>query len=148
MKRILVIFARDLKVNVREFLTLYIILVPVIFGIAINLIAPSVNDTTVNLALIENENVEMQEYLEDFAKVSLYEDEEALEERVARRDEVFAYVPDGDTYYILAQGNETEQMTDIVAFILAAYEDGAQHYQIQQLKFMSLEKWYRPLKSF
>lgn len=125
MKRILVIFARDLKVNIREFLTLYIILVPVIFGIAINLIAPSVNDTTVNLALIENENVEMQEYLEDFAKVSLYEDEEALEERVARRDEVFAYVPDGDTYYILAQGNETEQMTDIVAFILAAYEDGA-----------------------
>ncbi|HKK95343.1 MAG TPA: ABC transporter permease [Anaerovoracaceae bacterium] len=125
MKKMFVIFSRDLKVNIREFLSLYIIIVPLIFGIAINLIAPSVNDTTVNLALIEDENPEMEEYLEDFAKVSLHEDEEALDERIARRDEVFAYVPDGESYYILAQGNETEQMIDIVAFILASYEDGA-----------------------
>ena len=48
----------------------------------------------------------MVAYLEDFAKVSVYKDVAALEERVGRRDDVFAFVPDGDGYYVLKQGNE------------------------------------------
>lgn len=126
MKRILVIFVRDIKVNVKDFLPLYIIIIPILFGIAVNLIAPSINDTTVNIALVEGDNPEMVEYLEDFAKITTYEDKEALEERVARRDDVFAFVPEGDTYYVLQQGNESAGFVDMAKLMLALYEDDAQ----------------------
>ena len=126
MKRILTIFLRDVKVNLRDFLSLYIIIIPIIFGIAINLIAPSINDTTVNIALVEGKNPQMVEYLEDFAKITTYEDKAALEERVGRRDDVFAFIPDGDQYYVLQQGNENEEFVDMAKLMLALYEDGAQ----------------------
>ncbi len=126
MKKMLIIFMRDVKVNKRDFISLYILIVPIIFGIVINLIAPGVNDTTINIALIEGENIEMQEYLKDFAKISVYKDKAELEERVARRDEVFAYVPDGDGYYILQQGDELEGLLDYAKMMLAFYEDDVQ----------------------
>jgi ABC-2 type transport system permease protein len=122
MKKLFVLFFRDLKVNGRDFLTLYIMVVPIIFGIAINLITPSVNDTTINLALIMDENPQMEAYLKDYAKVTTYKDLEALKERVSRRDEVFAYVPEESGYYILQQGDEMEEALDYAKLLLTFYE--------------------------
>lgn len=126
MKRILTIFFRDIKVNIRDFLSLYIMVVPIIFGIAINLIAPGVNDTTVNLALVEGENTELEAYLEDFAKVSTYADIQAVEERVSRRDEVFGLVNNGSEYYIIQQGNELDELVDYAKMMLVFYEEDVQ----------------------
>ncbi|MEN8906116.1 MAG: ABC transporter permease [Clostridiales bacterium] len=123
MKRILTIFARDLKVNRRDFLSLYIMVIPILFGIAINLIAPSVNDTTINIALIENENLKMEEYLKDFAKVYTYKNIEEIEERVNGRDELFAYVSNENGYYVLYQGNEMEELVDYAKMLLVFFEE-------------------------
>ncbi len=121
-KKILAIFLRDTVANRRDFLALYIIIVPVIFAILINLVTPSINDTTVNLALIEGENPAMVEYFEQYAKVSVYEDLDAIEERVNRRDEVFGVVKDGEAYIVIEQGNETEGLVDF-AKALVVFED-------------------------
>lgn len=126
MKRIFIIFLRDLKVNLRDFLTLYIIAVPIIFGIAINLIAPGINDTSVNLALLQGEDVAMETYLKDFAKVSVYQDLEAIEERVERRDEVFGIIPSDGSYTILTQGNEYKELIDYVRLLLTFYQEDVQ----------------------
>ncbi len=126
MKRIITIFLRDIKVNMRDFLTLYIIIVPLLFGVAINLIAPSVNDTTINLALIEGQEPGMVTYLEDFAKVSTYKDLSALEERISRRDEVFGIVKEDDGFVVIRQGNEMEQLSDYALLMVALYENDAQ----------------------
>lgn len=126
MKRILTIFIRDIKVNTRDFLTLYIMVIPILFGIAINLIAPGVNDTTVNLALVEGENIQLEEYLADFAKVSTYKDVDAVKERVSRRDEVFGYVNNGDEYYIVRQGDEPDEILDYAKLMLIFFEEDVQ----------------------
>ena len=55
-KRIWLIFKRDLKVNLREAMPLYIIIAPILLAVGINLLSPGINDTTVNVALIEGEN--------------------------------------------------------------------------------------------
>jgi ABC-type multidrug transport system permease subunit len=122
IRKIFAIFLRDAKSNRRDFLSIYLIIVPVIFAILINMVTPSINDTTVNLALIEGENPAMVEYLEQYAKVSLYEDEEAIEERVNRRDEVFGVVSNGESYMIIEQGNETKGLVDF-AKALVVFED-------------------------
>lgn len=125
LKKVFVIFFRDVKVNSREFMTLYIMSAPILFAIVINLLTPSINDTTVNLALIQGENDQLVSYMEDFAKVSEYEDLEAVEERVGRRDDVFGLLKDGDSYYVLKQGDELEELVDFAKMLVAFYEEGA-----------------------
>lgn len=126
MKKVFQIFLRDLKVNLREMLPAYMLFIPLLFAILINVFAPGINDTTVNIALVKDENVELEEYLADFAKVSVYADEEAIKERVARRDDIFGYIRNGDGYYILQQGNEAEHMVEFARGLLAFYNEDVQ----------------------
>jgi hypothetical protein len=124
LKKVLTIFGRDVKVNAREFITLYIIFAPLIFAFGINLLAPSVNDTTVNLALVENDNVEMVEYMEQFAKVEVLEDAEAIEDRVGLRDNILGVIPKDNGYYVLQEGNEPDGLVDYATILLTFYEEG------------------------
>lgn len=123
-KKSLIIFLRDIQVNSREFITMYIMSAPILFAIVINLLTPSINDTTVNLALIDGENEQLKAYMEDFAKVSEFEDEAAVSERVGRRDDVFGILRDGDSYYILQQGDELTELVDFSKMLIAFYEEG------------------------
>ena len=88
IRKIFLIFKRDLKVSVRNFITLYIIVVPIIFAVIINVFSPGINDTTVEIVLIEGENVEQGEYFEQFAKVEFLNDLDEMEERVKKRDNI------------------------------------------------------------
>lgn len=125
LKKIWAIFIRDLRVNTREFITLYILLIPIIFGFVINALAPSINDTTVRLAMVEGENPAQVAFLEDFARISLFDDEEAVRERVERRDDYIGILKDGDSYYILAQGNEKQAVVDFTKALQALYTLGS-----------------------
>ena len=112
IKKVWFIFMRDVKVNTREFLALFLLLVPMIFGIGIQLLAPSVNDTTIRLAMLDSDDSAKRLYLEQFAKVEQFEDVDGLTARVERRDNIVGLLPDGAGSYILAQGNEPESVTD------------------------------------
>lgn len=112
IKKIWNIFLRDLKANMRDFVSLYIIIVPLLFGIVINIFTPGINDTTVNLALLEGENPEQISYLKDFAKVELFSDIDKIKERVEKRDNIVGIIPEGDGYYIMVQGNEPESVVE------------------------------------
>lgn len=115
IRKILLLFQRDLKTSVRNFITLYILVVPVLFAIMINVFSPGINDTTVEIVLLEGENPEQGEYFSQFAKVEVLQTIEAIEERIMKRDNIVAVLPDaGDEYYILRQGNEPEYVIDYV----------------------------------
>ncbi len=124
MKRIFTIFFRDLKINMRDFLSIYIYLFPIIFSIVINLVSPSINEISVNFVFVENQNNEMVEYFENFAGVETVENEEALKERINKRDDIFGIVSDDGENYILAQGNEQEGILDFAKIIKSYYEMG------------------------
>lgn len=125
IKKIWAIFLRDVKVNTRDFLALYILLCPIIFAIGINLLTPSINDTTVNLALMK-EDASAIAYLKDFAKVEVFGDLEAVEKRVAKRDDIIGLIPDGDRHYVLKEGDEAEAVVDYAKVLLTLYEQDAQ----------------------
>lgn len=121
-KKIWAIFIRDFKVNSRDFLALYILILPILFGIAINIFTPGINDTTVNLALIEDENEEKIAYYKDFAKVEVFKDVEGVKKRVNKRDNIVGILPKDDEYYILAQGNEPESVIEMAKLLKTYYE--------------------------
>ncbi|MTI67020.1 MAG: ABC transporter permease [Firmicutes bacterium] len=111
-KKVWAIFMRDLKVNIRDFLSLYIFVVPLLFAIAINIFTPGINDTTVNLALLEGENPKQISYFKDFAKVEVFKDIDEIKKRVEGRDNLVAILPEGEKYYIMTQGNEPEGIVE------------------------------------
>jgi hypothetical protein len=126
LKRIWFIFLRDIRINFREMMTLYMIFIPIVLAVAINFLSPGINDTSVNLALVEGENAEQAEYLDDFAHVLLLKDQQAVEKRVGARDDVMGILADGDSYYILAQGNEPESVVEYAKLLNVLYESDVQ----------------------
>ena len=125
-KKIWTIFRRDVKVSIRDYFSVLLWVYPIALALVINIFVPSVNDTTVNLALIENQNPAQIAYLEQFAKVELFEDIESIERRVEKRDDILGIVPDGDKYYIMSQGDELEIMTDYAKMLNSFYEMNVQ----------------------
>ncbi len=146
MKKILAIFLRDIKSNSRDFIAMYIILIPIIFGVIINLLVPSVNETTLNLAFIEGDNPAQVEYLDNFAKTETVADYEALEERVSRRDQVIGIYKNGDDYEILVQGNERSEFQDF-AKLLLYFERNNVDFDNANAEIHSFEKDLNPIKT-
>jgi len=126
LKRIWTIFIRDLTVNMREFMTLYMIIIPLVLAVGINFLSPSINDTSVNLALIENENPEQAAYFDDFAHVELFSDEQKVEDRVMSRDSVAGILPKDNGYYIMTQGNAPESVLEYAKLLNVLYEADVQ----------------------
>lgn len=122
LKKMLLIFMRDLKMSFRDYMSLFIIVVPFVMAVGVNFFAPGIEDTTVNLALIEGENPAMVEYLNDYANVSLYPDRAALETRVLQRDQVVGIVGAGSAASLLTQGNEDESLVDFARLLKTFYE--------------------------
>ncbi len=121
-KKSLIIFGRDLKVSVRDFMSLLLMVVPIILAVAVNFFAPGIEDTTVNLAYIEGENPQMVSYLEDYANVQQYKDYDALEARVMKRDNVVGIVGEGSGAYILVQGNEPDEVVEFAKMLKTFFE--------------------------
>lgn len=121
-KRVLTIFTRDLKVNLKDFMSLYIMLVPILFALVINIFTPGINDSTVNLALLEKENPEQISYFKNFAKVEVFEHIDDIKERVNKRDNIVGILPEGDEYYIMTQGNEPEIIVEYAKLLNSFYK--------------------------
>ncbi len=120
-QKIIAVFLRDMKVSLRDFIALYIIAFPLLFALIINLFLPGINDSTVTLALLENDDPEHVAYYRDYAVVELFETTEDIRHRVAKRDNIVGILPEKGDYHILAQGNEPEGLIDYVK-TLRAYE--------------------------
>ena len=110
LRKMLLIFTRDLKVSVRDFMSLFMIVIPIVMAIGVNLFAPGIEDTSVNLAVVEGENPAMVEYLRNYARVEVFDSSGQLRERVLRRDHVIGIAGAGTSAVILTQGNEPEEM--------------------------------------
>lgn len=126
IRKVFLLFMRDLQASFRNFLTLYILVVPVIFAVIINVFSPGINDTTVEIALLNGDNPEQSAYFKQFAKVELLETLEDVENRVKKRDNIVAVLPNKTgAYYLMTQGNEPDFVVDYVRK-LAAFD----HYDI------------------
>ena len=117
LKKMLLIFGRDLKISIRDFMSLFMLIIPLVTAICVNIFAPGIEDTTVNIALIKDENPAMAEYLADYANIRFYKDLPAVEDRVMQRDQVVAIVGTDESTYILTQGNESAEVIEFARLL-------------------------------
>lgn len=157
LKKILAVFLRDLKVSLRDFIALYIIIFPLLFAVAINLFTPGINDTTVNLVLLD-QNVagqqisvpsdaqqsplSQQAFFEQLAAVTVVESVEALEARVLKRDHAIGITGDG----LVVEGDEPEYLVDYAKLLNVFYEKGAST-EATHAELKSLGRVLPPIKT-
>ncbi len=146
IKKILRVLQKDFKTSRRDFMAMYIMIAPILISIAIAIFTPGLNDTTVNLAMLESDDAEHIEYMEQFAKVELFESADDMESRVQKRDDLAALIPAGDGYEIVLQGNEPEAVENFAVTLQALYElDATKEETTAQL--MSFGHTVPPLKT-
>ncbi len=146
LKKILKIFLRDIKSTRREPIAIYISVMPILLAIAITLFAPGLNDTTVNLAMLKSDDEAHIEYMQQFAKVELFDDIQDMENRVAKRDDVAALIPDAEGYEVLLQGDEHEVVETYAVMLESLYQTGASA-QDTDTQLMSFGHTVPPLKT-
>ncbi len=123
LKKILVVFRKDFLTSRRDYMSLYIMVVPILLAVGILLFTPGLNDTTVNLAMLKSDTPDHIAYMQDFAKVELFGSLDELERRVLKRDDVAAVYPlPGGEYEIILQGNENEIVEQYTKMLQTMYE--------------------------
>ncbi|MGB2828599.1 MAG: ABC transporter permease [Dehalococcoidales bacterium] len=125
IRKIFLIFRRDLLSSRRDFMATYIMMAPLLLAVGITLFAPGLNDTTVKLAMLKSDDIEHIEYMEQFSKVELFSSMDELERRVEKRDDIAAIAPTGHSYEIILQGNESEILEEYAVQLNTLYELGA-----------------------
>lgn len=126
VKKLGALLGRDLLASKREFLMVYIIIIPIILAVAIELFAPGLGNLQITVALLESDEPAHIEYLDQYTNVELFGSVEELERRVLRRDEVPGIVPSANGgYEIILEGNESEVLRQQAATFNALYELGA-----------------------
>ena len=125
LNKLFVILRKDFLTARRDAMATYIMVVPLILAVGITLFAPGLNDTTVKLAMLKSDDIEHIAYMEQFAKVELFSNMDELERRVEKRDDIAAIAPNGNSYEIILQGNESEIVEDYAVLLNTYYELGS-----------------------
>jgi ABC-type multidrug transport system permease subunit len=146
LNKLLVIFRKDFLTARRDAMATYIIVIPLILAVGISFFAPGLNDTTVKLAMLESDDTEHIEYMKQFAQVELFDSLDELERRVKKRDDIAAIAPNGHSYEIVLQGNESEMVEDYVLMLSAYYELGATKDETNA-QLLSFGRTVPPLKT-
>lgn len=146
LNKLLVIVRKDFLTARRDAMATYVIVIPLILAVGITFFAPGLNDTTVKLAMLEGDDTEHIEYMKQFAQVELFDNPDELERRVKKRDDIAAIAPNGHSYEIVLQGNESEMVEDYVLMLSAYYELGATKDETNA-QLLSFGKTVPPLKT-
>ncbi|NMA84311.1 MAG: ABC transporter permease [Epulopiscium sp.] len=140
------IFLRDCRANMRNFLSLWILIVPVIIAAIINMATPGITDSFLSIAMLEDTRDDKVSFYQQYANVELFDHIEQVEKRIMSRDFCFGVLPDDiDGYYILAQGNEPQTMVDAIK-LLKAYEEKGEEPS-GDVSFTDFGRTASPLKS-
>ncbi len=124
MKNAFVIFFREIKSVFRDAMGMYIVVMPILMAIGITFFTPGLNDTTINLAMLESDDPVHTEYMQDYAKIELFNDIEDIERRIAKRDDVVGLVEVNGEYEVVLQGNEAEVVEQYAKVLQAFYDIG------------------------
>jgi len=125
INKLFIILKKDFLAARRDAMATYMMVIPLLLALGITLFAPGLNDTTVNLAMLKNDDIAHIEYMKQFSKVELFGSMDELERRVEKRDDIVAIAPTGNSYEIILQGNESEMVEEYAVLLNTLYELGS-----------------------
>lgn len=118
MKKIWAIFHRDLKSGSRDSMVLYILVLPFLIAVILNLLTASSSGPALNVVVDSSVDTELVEYLKTLGSVEIVTDSDALIERVNRLDDIYGLRMENGSYLIHRQGNEKFEMHEVLQMAL------------------------------
>lgn len=118
MKKIWTIFRRDLKASFRDSMVLYILVMPFLIAVILNLLTASTSGTALNVVVDPSVDTEVVEYLETLGSVETVANTDTLVERVNRLDDIYGLRMENGDYLIHRQGNEKVEMHEVLQMAL------------------------------
>ncbi len=112
MKRILSIFIKDLKCSTKDFMLLYMLVIPLILAVILKFFIPDVEENALTFAIDQNVDQAVIQQFEEYGKVELFSNHEDLEKRVLQLDDVEGIMVEDGGYVVLSQGNEKQQVVE------------------------------------
>ncbi|WP_312649378.1 ABC transporter permease [Proteiniclasticum sp.] len=118
MRKILAIIRRDTKSGMRDYMILYIILVPFIIEAVLNMLTGSVSQSVLSLGVDGTISEEELSYLREYASVEVFEHEDDLINRVENLDDLYGIHKNEGAFEVIRQGNEKVEMHEMVMLLL------------------------------
>lgn len=119
MKRILNIIGLDMTNSLRDNIVLYMMVAPLLLALALKIFFPSFEATGQNIAVEQGIGQELIATLEQYGKVEVLKDADAVRDRVQRPDAMAGVVNRDGKPVLVFEGNEPEE---IVHSYIAALE--------------------------
>jgi ABC-2 type transport system permease protein len=108
IKRLFNFILKDMVMALRNNMSLYILIFPIISAGVVAILLPSFESGSATFAI--NENAVEQKVIDEFGKfgnIEVYQTDEQVEARVKDVDDVIGLTKKGDTYQAVLEGNET-----------------------------------------
>ena len=121
MKKIMSIFKRDFKIAKSDPLALWIFLAPLFFSLIVTLVAPKINDTSVNLVLDKTVSSDFIVKASEIANIDVLDDLDEVKSRVLRRDEVIGITNIDDKLTLVLEGNESGDTVKFANLTISMY---------------------------
>ena len=118
MRRILVLFRKELKTGLRDSMIVYILIAPFILALILKAVSTSVSATTINIAVDGTVSEETSAILSEYAEVSIYGSKDEITKRIGDSDDVFGLTMEGDRFIIISQGDEMERSAELLEGII------------------------------
>lgn len=147
LKKIRAVTTVDIKIGTRDIMMIYILLAPFLLAFILKVMSPSAGSAAFRIAVDPTISEEMITYLEEFGKVEVYGDINKVKDRVSKTDDCFGVAFENLKYRVYMQGNETEGRSDILEYIINAYEYKGAELPIT-VKVSDLGRDLSPLKRY
>lgn len=117
-RRIFAITQRDLKSGLRDYMILYVLAAPLLLALILKAFVPSAGASLIHVAVPENADTAWVEQLRQYGKVEVFPDRDELLSRVQDTDDVLGVIASGDTYEVIAAGNEAQGSRELVLSVI------------------------------
>lgn len=108
MKRILNIMGLDMANALRDNIIIYMMIAPLLMALALQIFFPSFQEAGLNIAVEEAVGAEIIQKLEQFGRVEVLADAQAVKDRVRRSDAIGGLVLEQGKPVLLLEGNEPQ----------------------------------------
>ena len=125
MKKIVRIMKRDFSSGMRDYMIIYILLMPFLMALILNGVTTSVSESILSLVVDDTVTKEEENYLAQFGQVTRVRNEEALRQRVEDLDDVYGILKEEGRFVMYRQGNEKLPLHETVLLLLEGYDNEA-----------------------
>ncbi len=123
LRRILSIALRDLKSGIRDFMVLFILVMPILLAVLLKSFVPSVGAAVLHAVVPEGTDPAFVDMLERHGRVETVAGRDALVRRVAAKDDVVGFVESAGETEILVGGNEAQGVPELAESVAVLWRN-------------------------